>query len=84
MELAAKKETRIDLLITDVVMPGMSGRDLRERVRQARPGIKCLFMSGYPAEEIAHRGVLEAGVRFIQKPFTLDALARRVRESLDG
>ena len=74
----------IHLLITDVVMPQMNGRQLAERLTSARPGMKCLYMSGYTADIIAHRGVLEEGVRFIAKPFSLSVLAVKVREVLDG
>ncbi|MDZ7699881.1 MAG: response regulator [Deltaproteobacteria bacterium] len=72
----------IHLLITDVVMPGMNGRDLADRLCQSRPEMKCLYMSGYTADIIARQGVLEKGVQFIQKPFSLDQLARKVREVL--
>jgi PAS domain S-box-containing protein len=75
---------QIHLLITDVVMPQMNGRQLVERLRAARPGLKCLFMSGYTADVIAHRGVLDEGVSFIAKPFSLITLAEKVREVLDG
>ncbi|MGD0726482.1 MAG: PAS domain S-box protein [Spirochaetia bacterium] len=74
----------IQLLITDVVMPQMNGRQLAERLGALRPGLKCLYMSGYTADIIAHRGVLEEGVRFIAKPFSLRVLAEKVREVLDG
>lgn len=74
----------IQLLITDVVMPQMNGRQLAERLGTLRPGLKCLYMSGYTADIIAHRGVLEEGVRFIAKPFSLRVLAEKVREVLDG
>jgi FixJ family two-component response regulator len=74
----------IQLLITDVVMPQMNGRQLAERLGVARPGLKCLYMSGYTADVIAHRGVLNEGVRFIGKPFSLAVLAEKVREVLDG
>lgn len=74
---------RVDLLITDVVMPGMSGRALAERLSQTWPAMHCLFISGYPAEIITHRGVLEEGVDFLAKPFTRDELASKVRQILD-
>ena len=76
-------ETRdvIDLVITDVVMPTMSGNELRNRLNDIRPDIAVLFMSGYPADAIAHHGVLEKGVHFLQKPFSLKDLARKVREA---
>jgi CheY-like chemotaxis protein len=74
----------IQLLITDVVMPQMNGRQLAERLGAERSGLKCLYMSGYTAEVIAHRGVLDEGVRFIAKPFKLTVLAKKVREVLDG
>ncbi|HJQ23668.1 MAG TPA: PAS domain S-box protein [Blastocatellia bacterium] len=74
----------IHLLITDVVMPGMGGRDLANRLSRLRPEMKVLFMSGYTDDAIVHHGVLEAGIPFIQKPFSPDDLARKVREVLDG
>lgn len=70
----------IHLLMTDVVMPGMNGKELYETIRASRPALKCLFMSGYTADVIAHRGVLHQGVHFVQKPFTLKGLATKVRE----
>jgi PAS domain S-box-containing protein len=73
----------IQLLLTDVVMPGLDGRQLANRIGAARPGIKVLFMSGYTADVMADRGVLEENTAFIGKPFTRDALARKVREVLD-
>jgi len=82
--LVQKNPETLHLLITDVVMPQMNGKDLAARLLKARPGLKCLFMSGYTADVIAHHGVLEEGVRFIQKPFALTALALKVREVLDA
>jgi CheY-like chemotaxis protein len=73
----------IDLLVSDVVMPGLNGRDLAERFRVLRPGIPVLFISGHAETTIAHEGILDAGVEFLAKPFTPDLLARRVREILD-
>jgi PAS domain S-box-containing protein len=84
MELVARYPQRIDLLLTDVVMPGMNGRELADRVAMTRPGIRILFMSGYSQEAIHSHGVLARGSTFIEKPFSPDGLARRVREILDA
>lgn len=73
----------IDLLLTDVVMPMMNGRELSKRLEEIVPGIKCLYMSGYTANVIAHHGVLNEGVNFISKPFTGNDLARKLRQALD-
>lgn len=73
----------IHLLITDVVLPEMNGKQLAKTLISIRPGIKCLFMSGYTDDIIADHGVLEGGVNFIQKPFSIDGLASKVREVLD-
>lgn len=73
----------MDLLITDVVMPGMSGKELAGEVRKICEGVKILFMSGYTANAIAHHGVLDKGVDFIQKPFSLSELGQKVKEVLD-
>jgi CheY-like chemotaxis protein len=75
--------SEIQLFITDVVMPEMNGRDLTERLLAIRPEMKHLFMSGYTADVIAHQGVLEEGIKFIQKPFSLKDLAAKIREILD-
>jgi PAS domain S-box-containing protein len=82
IRLAEAYGRKIDLLITDVVMPEMSGRDLWERLEEIRPGLKCLYMSGYTADVIAPHGVLAEGVHFLEKPFVRQALATKVREAL--
>ncbi len=82
--LAREQSGEIHLLMTDVIMPEMNGRNLAKNILTMYPRIKCLFMSGYTADVIAHYGVLDEGVHFIQKPFSLSALAAQVRELLDG
>ncbi len=81
---AARYPDGIDLLLTDVVMPGLGGRELWEKLVETRPGLRCLFMSGYTANAITHRGVLDEGLHFIQKPFSKDALATKLREVLEA
>jgi CheY-like chemotaxis protein len=73
----------IHLLITDVVMPGMNGQELKQQLIQSYPDLKCLFVSGYTANAIAHSGVLDDDVHFLQKPFTIRTLAEKVREVLE-
>jgi len=84
LRIASDQAVPIALLLTDVVMPGMNGRDLADRLLAVRPGLRCLFMSGYTARLIAHHGVLDDGVPFIEKPFGMNALAAKVRAVLDG
>jgi PAS domain S-box-containing protein len=79
---ATQHEGPIDLLLTDVIMPGMNGKEVADRLAALRPGIKVLFISGYSGELIAKAGVLHAGIAYLPKPFTSDALAARVREML--
>ena len=83
IRLAETHPDRIDLLMADVIMPEMNGRDLAKNILCYYPDLKRLFMSGYTADVIAHRGVLDEGVNFIQKPFQKEDLAAKVRETLD-
>jgi PAS domain S-box-containing protein len=75
---------RIDLLVTDVVMPGMGGRELAAALAARRPGLRLLYISGYTDDEVTRRGLLDAGAPFLEKPFEAEGLARRVREVLDA
>ncbi|WP_462267390.1 PAS domain S-box protein [Desulfobacter sp.] len=84
IEIANKYSGQIHLFITDVVMPEMNGRDLSKNILSIYPNLKTLFMSGYTANVIAHHGVLDEGVNFIQKPFSREQISVKVRESLDG
>lgn len=83
LELAEEREGRIDLLLTDVVMPGMGGRELGERLAERYPDVRMLFMSAYTEDEIILQGVRVAEVNFIAKPFTVEGLRARVRAILD-
>jgi two-component system, cell cycle sensor histidine kinase and response regulator CckA len=83
LEISGSHDAPIHLMLTDVVMPGMSGPDLAEQLKLRVPGIKVLYMSGYTDNAIAHHGVLERGIEFIHKPFTREGLATKVREILD-
>jgi len=83
LRLTEEHAGQVHLLITDVIMPEMNGRNLAARCQAVRPEMKCLFMSGYTSNVIVHQGVLDRGVHFIQKPFSIKDLAVKVRETLD-
>ncbi|MDZ7833360.1 MAG: PAS domain S-box protein [Desulfobacterales bacterium] len=84
IELLESHKGSIDLLLTDVVMPEMDGKQLFERVSGLYPGIRVVYMSGYTVDVIAHHGVIDTGVNFLQKPFAIKDLAAKVREALDS
>src|SRR6267143_1387894 len=84
VQVAQQHGGPIDLLVTDVVMPEMGGRELAQRLTARQPGLKVLFLSGYTDDAIVHHGVLYAGVAFLQKPFKPDDLVRKIRAVLDG
>jgi two-component system cell cycle sensor histidine kinase/response regulator CckA len=84
LELAQEHRGPIHLLLTDVVMPHLSGKDLAERLRASRPDVRVLFVSGHSDEAIERHGVLAPESAFLQKPIVPDALARMVRDILDG
>jgi PAS domain S-box-containing protein len=83
LALAAAHDGPIDLLLTDVVMPGLSGRQLADALTKLRPATRVLYASGYTDDAVVRHGVLEAGIAYLQKPFTIANLARKVRETLD-
>jgi two-component system, cell cycle sensor histidine kinase and response regulator CckA len=84
LELAADLRTRIDLVVADVVMPELGGRELAARLTELRPGLPILFTSGYTGHDVVERGLIERDWPFLAKPVAPDALARKVRELLDG
>jgi CheY-like chemotaxis protein len=84
LQIAGRHQGPIHLLLTDVVMPGMSGRELAERLASRRPEMKVLFVSGYTDDAIVHYGISNRDTSFLQKPFSLDALTRKVRELLEA
>lgn len=83
MQLASNHDTRIDLFLSDVVMPGQSGPSVIERLSAVRPRTKVLFVSGYPGDDISRRGIDESSFRFLAKPYSSEQLAQRVRQVLD-
>ena len=84
LDIARRHKGQIDLLLTDVIMPDTNGRKLAETIQAARPGLRVLYMSGYPDGAIASHGMLEPGVAYLAKPFTTEAITRRVREVLEA
>jgi two-component system, cell cycle sensor histidine kinase and response regulator CckA len=83
LQLAEEHHGEIHLLLTDVIMPEMSGLELCQRLRILRPNLKCLFMSGYTSNVITHHGFLDEGVHFLQKPYSLESLGDKIREALE-
>jgi two-component system cell cycle sensor histidine kinase/response regulator CckA len=83
LALAEKYSAPIDLLITDIVMPDMNGKQLRNQMESLRPGLKCLYISGYTVDVIARYNILDDGIHFLQKPFSVEAFAEKVRDVLD-
>ena len=83
LRIAQARQDRIHLLVTDVAMPEMNGKDLARQILSARPGLQCLFMSGHGADILAPHGILPPGVHFIQKPFSMAQLADKIRAILD-
>jgi CheY-like chemotaxis protein len=84
LSLCKASTDEIDLIVTDVVMPGITGPELASRAAGTKPGINVLYMSGYAETFIAHQGILDAGLAYLQKPFTAALLARKAREVLDS
>jgi two-component system, cell cycle sensor histidine kinase and response regulator CckA len=83
LDLATRVGGRLDLLLTDVIMPGLNGRELADELRRGRPGLRVLYMSGYAHDVISKAGVLDSGIEFLRKPFTVAQLQERAREVLD-
>jgi two-component system, cell cycle sensor histidine kinase and response regulator CckA len=85
LQYAEQPDNKIDLLLTDIVMPQLNGRELADRLRAIRPGLRVLYMSGFMKEAILkYYGISITGIPFLQKPFTRETLARKVRDVLDA
>jgi CheY-like chemotaxis protein len=84
IDACSRREATVHLVLTDVVLPDMSGVDLSKRLAAIMPAMKVIFMSGYTSVGVLQEGLLESGVEFIQKPFTSESLARKIREVLDS
>ena len=84
LEICEQGDCRIDLLMTDVVMPGMSGRELAERLATLLPSLKVLFTSGYTNDAVIKHGISETSQNFLQKPFTFEGLSKKVRDIIDN
>ena len=84
LELVRSHTGAIDLLVSDVIMPKMNGRELYQALRQLLPSLKVLYISGYDANIVSRHGILEHGIHFLQKPFSTAALAHKVRQGLDA
>ena len=84
IEICGRDEVRVDLILTDVVMPGMNGKEMVEIIETLRPDIKVLFMSGYTSDLVAQRGVVDEGRHFIQKPFDMHLLYQKINDTLRG
>ena len=83
-QLAASHLGPIDLFLTDVIMPDMNGKEVYERLAPLRKGLKVLYMSGYAADVIVHRGIIDKDVQFIQKPLAIETLSRKIREVIES
>ena len=82
LDLWEKNKSRVDLLLTDIVLPGISGLQLSQKLRASKPGLKVIYMSGYSDDVIAHHGILDNDISFIQKPFTSMVLTKKIRDVL--
>src|SRR5260370_7425554 len=84
LQVGKREKVPIQLVLTDGIMPGMNGRELANGLASSHPDMKVLYMSGYTENAVVHDGVLDSGMALLQKPFTRDQLAKRVREGLNG